>query len=216
MTSFPNTGTQFDGQRTNSGLSTQIIVKVNNIAVGALQNFTVNQARPLKRINEIGTDGNIEIVPQSSPTYDLAVTRIVFDQLRVSEAFSRAFRFIGAQRIPFDIEVYDMQSTSVNQPEGANIIVMTFRNCWFTAMSTPYGVDDYTVLETATIWAETAYVSTPAAGASATFFPATLRETDPQLETSGNIERATNQGQRRGSLDASGIVNSLFTDDDTL
>jgi len=206
---YPNTGTLFDGQRTNSGLSTQIIVKVNNTAVGALQNFTVNQARPLKRINEIGTDGNIEIVPQSSPTYDLNITRIVFDQLRVSEAFSRAFRFIGAQRIPFDIEVFDMQATPVDDPSGSNLVVMTFKNCWFTSMSTPYGVDDYTVLETATIWAETAFVSNPGIALNENGIPDNRRGLIPQVAQEG-IENSTNTGNRRGSLDAAGILNSLF------
>lgn len=211
MGAFPNTGTLFDGQRTNSGLSTQIIVKVNDTAVGALQNLTVNQNRPLKRINEIGTDGNIEIVPQSSPTYDLNVTRIVFDQLRLPEAFSRAFRFIGAQRIPFDIEIFDMQATPVDDPSGSNLIVMTFKNCWFNSYTTPYGVDDYTVIETATIWAETALVSNPSIALNESGIPDNRRGLEPQLEAGGQaIERNTNQGNRRGALDAAGILNSLF------
>lgn len=207
MSDFPNTGTQFFGQRTNSGLSTQIIVKVNNNPIGALQNLTVNQNRPLKRINEIGTDGNIEIVPQSSPTYDLSVNRIVFDQLRLPEAFSRAFRFIGAQRVPFDIDIFDMQANQAGQSEGAGLIVMTFTNCWFNTYTTPYTVDDYTIIETATIWAETASVK----GVESSFQrPETLRDIVTQTDSVG-IESATNTGRRRGSLDAGGILNSLFS-----
>ena len=210
MADFPNTGTQFFGQRTNSGLSTQIIVKVNNVPVGALQNLTVNQNRPLKRINEIGTDGNIEIVPQSSPTYDLNVTRIVFDQLRLPEAFARAFRFIGAQRVPFDIDIFDMQANAAGSSEGAGLIVMTFTNCWFNTYSTPYSVDDYTIIETATIWAETASVK----GVEDSFQrPETLRDMVTQTDSVG-IESSTNTGRRRGSLDAGGILNSLFPGSD--
>jgi hypothetical protein len=208
MTNFPNTGstiTPEPHQRTNSGLSTQIIVKVNETPIGALQNLTINQNRPLKRINEIGTDGNIEIVPQASTTYDLNVTRLVFDQLRLPEAFSRAFRFISAQRVPFDIDIYDMQGNVADDPSGTGLIVTSFTNCWFNTYSTPYTVDDYTVIETATIWAETAAVK----NGGELFTPASLRTVNYQTDQQ-NIEGFTNVGARRGSLDAAGILNSLF------
>src|SRR5271168_3873932 len=104
---FPNTGTTVNPDSTSSGLSTQIIIKVNGNPVGALQTLTVDQTRSVQRISEIGTDGTVEIVPNKAAEYKLTTGRIVFDQLRLPEAFSRGFRFIGAQRLPFDIEIYD-------------------------------------------------------------------------------------------------------------
>ena len=98
MADFPNTQTNIEaGPRTNSGLSTQIIIKVFNSPVGALQNLQVTQNRGLARIVEVGTDGVIEIVPNKATEYELSATRIVFDQLRLPEAFSRGFRFIASQ-----------------------------------------------------------------------------------------------------------------------
>jgi hypothetical protein len=206
LNNSPNTGTELGQGRTNSGLSTQIIIKINGIAVGALQNLTVNQNRPLKRVDEIGTDGNIEIVPTGSTTYDLTATRIVFDQMRLPEAFSRGFRFIAAQRIPFDIEIIDL--TSVGKPgtppsDAGGIVVMTYKNCWFSKYSTPYTAADYLISETADIWAETAYVS---AGA-----PLASIERDSKTETDAEgIESSVNTGGRRGAMDASGVFNSIM------
>jgi len=216
--SFPNTGSTIlrgteesdaastEG-RTSTGLSTQIIIKVNNVAVGALQNLNVTQARPLQRISEVGTDGVVEIVPSGATTYDLAVTRVVFDQLRLPEAFSRSFRFIGAQRVPFDIEIYDLnnadeQNAAVDATAGG-IVVMKYVNCWFQNYSTPYTADNYLISETATIWAETGFVSNEPSP------PPNLRSIDPQTDT-GGIETLANTGQRRGGTDAAGIVNAVF------
>jgi len=139
MSDFPNTGSILDrvtGQAsTNSGLSTQIIIKVNNVPVGALQRLSVSQSRNLERIKEIGTDGVIEIVPNQATNFELTADRVVFDQLRLPESLSRGFRFINAQRVPFDIDVFDI--SSVNPPAAAatnsnGVVVMTYKNCWFT------------------------------------------------------------------------------------
>lgn len=214
MASFPNTESRItrgvddptSEGRTTTGLSTQIIIKVANVPVGALQSLNVTQNRPLMRVNEIGTDGNIEIVPQSSPTYELAVTRVVFDQLRLPEAFSRSFRFIGAQRIPFDIEIFDLnnadeQNAAVSNSNG--VVVMKFVNCWFTNYVTPYAAENYLISETATIWAETGIVS------DGTTPDTALRTFTPQTDTAG-IEASANTGGRRGGVDAAGIIGALF------
>lgn len=201
---FPNTGTFVNaGNRTNSGLSTQIIVKVYNSPVGALQNLSVAQNRPLQRIPEIGTDGIIEIVPKEATTYELTANRIVFDQLRLPESFSRGFRFIAAQRVPFDIDVIDISGTDPNEPDDdSNKVVMTYKNCWFTRYETPYAADNYIITESATIWCETAYLVQIGRDGS-------LRPVERQVDNAG-IEADVNYGNRRGSLDAAGLVNSLF------
>ena len=209
-----NTGSTLNGPtgagRTASGLSTQIIIRVGNQPVGALQSLQVSQARPLARVKEIGTDGVIEIVPQGATTFELSVSRIVFDQLRLPEAFSRGFRFINAQRLPFDIDVYDITSVNTlgSDPTGAkDTVIMTYKNCWFSSYSTPYASENYLITENATIWAETAFVSSLPTGQA---IPANALSLTGQTDAQG-IEMATNAGGRLGSMDASGIWNSLFS-----
>lgn len=206
ISTFPNTGSSIQRGtgsttegRTSTGLSTQIIIRVNSVAVGALQKLSVNQGRGLVRITEIGTDGCVEIVPKEATTFELTAERIVFDQLRLPEAFSRSFRFINAQRIPFDIEVYD---TSASSMDGGNAIIMKYVNCWFTSYDTPYAADNYVITETAKIWAETGYVVDGN-------LPAALRDTDKQTDTN-SIELQVNKGLARGGLDTAGIVNAIF------
>jgi hypothetical protein len=208
---YPNTGTNLDLGRTASGLSTQIIVKINNHPVGALQNLTVNQNRPLMRVHEIGTDGVIEIVPMAPTTIDLTINRLVFDQLRLPEAFSRGFRFIAAQRMPFDIEIYDVSSSSLpaagsNAPNISGAVVMVYKNCWFQAYSTPYTADNYLITETATVWAETANLTAPVTPG----IPVNAFGIQAQTDATG-IEDSVNHGKRLGAMDASGLWKSVFS-----
>lgn len=215
------TGTTLDGQdgnpRTASSLSTQIIIKVGNNPIGALQTLNVTQTRGLQRIVEIGTDGVVEIVPNKATEYELKVSRVVFDLLRLPEAFSRGFRFIGAQRIPFDIEIFDVSNADQNARLGedpasdANVVTMTYKNCWFASYETPYAADNYLITESASISAETAFVSTglgqgediPAGGG--------LRGLVARSD-GGRVEEEVNRGSRLGSLNAAGLVNSFFAE----
>jgi len=211
--SYPNTGSLIDrgtgddeDGRTTTGLSTQIIIRVNDVAVGALQSLSVTQTRALARVNEIGTDGHAEIVPNQATTYDLSVTRIVFDQLRLPEAFSRAFRFIAAQRVPFDIDIFDLNGSDTQNAEvdfgAGGVLVMKYVNCWFQQYVTPYQAGDYLITETANIQAETGYlVEGPVVS---------LR--DDGFQTDGNgIETLVNGTSRRGALDVAGLVNAVYS-----
>lgn len=214
MSDFPNTSSVFDtvtGQAsTNTGLSTQIVIRVNNQAIGALQSLRVSQNRGLQRISEIGTDGTIEIVPNKATEFEITAERVVFDQLRLPESLSRGFRFISAQRVPFDIDVFDI--SNVNPPAGpqtassTGVVVMTYKNCWFTRYETPYTAENYVITESATIWAETAYIS----NLQGIDIPNNIRGLVAQTDAQ-NIERQTNLGARRGAMDASGVYNSIFS-----
>lgn len=214
---FPlNTGTTLDANdgspRTASTLSTQIIIKVGNNPVGALQSLSVTQNRGLERIKEIGTDGIIEIVPREATTYELRITRVVFDLLRMPEAFSRGFRFIAGQRMPFDIEIFDVSNADENAALGddlasdAKIVGMTYRNCWFSSYETPYQADNYVITETATIWAESAFVGS---GLGSGNTPESIRGLESQTDN-GGVEGEVNTGGRLGSMSAAGLVNSIF------
>lgn len=222
MTSkFPNTGSLVEGhdfaggdtktEAINSTLSTQIIIKVDSEPIGALQRLSVSQNRPLNRIQEIGTDGVIEIVPQGATTFELIAERIVFDQLRLPESFKRGFRFINSQRLPFDILVLDISAVDPAGDDPAsdpNIVSMVYKNCWFTRYDTPYAADNYIITETATIWCETAYLSS-SVGAEGIPLGGGIRGLTGVTDSAG-IEGEVNTGSRRGAMDASGLVNSIF------
>jgi hypothetical protein len=208
---FPNTGTSRESTM-QSTLSTNIIVKVGKDAVGAIQRLTVNQTRPLQAIKELGTDGIIELVPSGATTFSLEVERVVFDQLRLPEAFSRGFRFINAQRLPFDILVIDFSGTEPNASvDGPLSVSVIYKNCWFERYSTPYQSDNYIITETASIQCETAYLSTPDKPENGNAIPngGGLRGIKPQTD-SADIESNTNYGGRRGAMDASGLIKSIF------
>lgn len=195
----PNTGTELGQGRTNSGLSTQIIIKIDGNAVGAIQELTVSQDRSLAEVGEVGTDGLIEVVPNGPTKYSIRVSRMVFDQMRLPEAFSRAFRFIAAQRVPFDIDVIDRTA-------GGEPVVMTYKNCWFSRMETPYRQNDYLITESADLKCETAYISSGTPTNARGIGPnETMYSGDPL-----GVERSVNTGGRRGSLDAANLFADLY------
>ena len=193
MADFPNTGTTLDA-KTNTGLSTQIVIKIDGQTVGAVKSLSVDQNRGLAENVEIGTDGIIEIVPNKATTYSITVDRLVFDNARLPEAFGRAFRFIAAQRVPFDIDIYERQGP------GEAVVVMTYKNCWFASYKTPYQSENYIITENATIKCETAFVVEPSDIILGRDITVT---TDTQ-----EFESTVNSGARRGSLDYGFIIDA--------
>jgi hypothetical protein len=199
---------------TNTGLSTQIVIKVDGQSVGAVQTLTSNQNRPLRRIQEVGTDGVIEIVPNNATNVDLNINRIVFDRKRLPEAFSRGFLNIHAQRIPFDIFVFDFSSVEPDTLDATfdittndNVVTTIYENCWFNTLTTTYNATDYIITETATCWAEFvhSYINgDPNQNAAVRSFPTN----DDALERLADTNR-------RGSLDARGLtrVGEIFFGD---
>ena len=207
---YPNTSTLFDssavtGAKTRTGLSTQVIVYVNGEPVGAIQSFQESQTRGLKSISEVGTDGIIEIVPQSSATFALTVQRIVFDGLSLPEAFSRGFRNIQAQRMPFDIVVIDKFTGTDNDS-----VVTTYHNCWFKTIGRTYQTQDYTITENAGIDCE--YVSTTRAGEAIAESQGVQGSREVPGRDMDNIEQAADAGKsgRRGALDFPGLISAAY------
>jgi hypothetical protein len=210
MADYPSTGTLFDGSpppetggRTRAGLSTQIIVYVNNEPVGAIQSFQEAQTRPLKSMSEVGTDGLIEIVPQGPSTFNLTIQRIVFDGLSLPEAFSRGFRNIQSQRMPFDIVVIDKFTG-----DGNNAVVTTYHNCWFTSLGKSYTSSDYTITESATVHCE--HISTTRAGEAIALSQGTQGSREIPGRNIDSIETAADSGERRGSLDFPGLISAAY------
>jgi hypothetical protein len=198
MSEYPATGSTLTSG-ISTGLSTQIVIKVGSDTVGAVQTLTVNQTRNLIRVTEIGLDGTLEIVPQQRAEVTINVTRVVFDRLRLPEAFARGFLNIKAQRLPFDILIIDRTLGADD-----NAVTHSYVNCWFQNYTTPYNTDNYIISETGAIWAEDV---SSRFGASANAAQGGARDMKPQIET---IERAADIGQRRGTMDAPGLVTAAF------
>ena len=147
---FPLSGSSLT-ETISTKLSTQIIIKVKNVAVGAIQSLSINQVKGLKVKEEIGTEGVIEIHPQGAALIDLNVNRIVFDELRLLESFSRGFVNIQSQRVPFNIDVIDVSSMDSN---GQNAVIHTCHNCWFKTYNTALNTNSYVIVETANLLCE--------------------------------------------------------------
>lgn len=195
MAEYPRSGSLIDPNRTgtHTGLSTQILVKVGNVEVGALQSLTINTARNVERVREIGLDGFLEAVPNQPTTVEATVRRIYFDRLRLPESFGRAFRNIHQQRVPFNIEIYDyIRATDTDNAADVDLTVL--HNCWFSRYSYPFNADNYIITEEATIIAEYIVSSSVTGGARGV-----THTTDDQ-----GVEETARE--RRGSLDVEGLI----------
>lgn len=146
--SYPQTGSILE-RNTQSGLSTLITIKVKGNPVGAIQELRLDQNRDMIIWEEIGTDGVVEIHPRGAAKISFSITRLVFDQLRLPEAFSRGFLNLQAQRIPFDIEIVDTFAG-----DGALAAIHTMKGCWFRRYSTPLRADNYLISETGEVVCE--------------------------------------------------------------
>ena len=174
----------------SSGLSTQITVKVSGVTVGAIQQLAVNQNRDMHRWEEIGTDGVVEIHPKGAARIELQITRVVFDDMRLPEAFARGFINLQAQRIPFDIQLVDRTSANIS----TNAITHIFNNCWFKAYTPTFRADNFIVSENATIQCE--YVTTNRNAVSAVYGGA--RGIGYERDS---VERSTDINGHRGRLE---------------
>lgn len=199
---YPNTGSILDST-TRTALSTQVIIMVNNEPVGAIQSFEESQNRSPKRVTEVGTDGTIEIVPASASEVSLSISRIVFDGLTITEAFSRGFRNLQAQRIPFDIIVIDQYTGT-----GDDAVITTYHNCWFTRLSKTYDSSDYVVLQNADV--EVEYISTIRGGEATALSQGVGGARQLAGTQVDSIETQADSGVRRGSLDFPGLISAAF------
>jgi len=212
---YPYTGTNLDAA-TRTGLSTQIVVKIDGVTIGAMQTLRANQSRSNKRVHEIGTDGVIEIVPDQAAQVTLDVTRLIFNKKTLPEAMGRAFANIHAQRVPFDIYVYDF--SGVNQTDtdadfGGNkhtpgIRTTVYEQCWFKSLNISYSAEAYIVSQEAGL--DVTSVKTYLDGNPKKSVSSVVDY--PNIGSGGNnvaaaVERVADLG-RRGSMDARGLIST--------
>lgn len=220
MANAPNTGSTLNlnngVNKTSTALSTNIVILVNNTAVGAIQSIRITEARSIKTVAEIGTDGFIDSAPQASTNITGDCTRIRFDRLRIAEAFGRGFIHAASQVYPFDIVILDKQKR-----DKANQISTVIKNVWINNINYSYSATDWVISESMNFTAETIY-STLIGGGSSVPSVAVGGErgilhfgggkngvgTILMGDGANNIEQLVDTGSsaRRGSMDAAGII----------
>lgn len=201
MALYPTSGSTL-GSKIQTGLSTQIVILVENEPVGAIQSINITQTRDMNPIHEIGFDGTLEIVPNRPTAYTAQITRVVFDRLRLPEAFKRGFVNIKSQLIPFDIEIVDRTGGEVN---SGTEVVHKLVNCWFNNYNPTYGLD-FTISESAGITfadIQTFYGN----GSPLSSTTRGLRGITPQTLPR---EGQTDMGQYRGTMDVANLVAQTF------
>lgn len=202
-----NTGSSLgylDGlNKTSTSLSTNMLITVNGVPVGAIQELTVNENREVKMIGEVGTDGILDSVPTQSTQISGSCTRIRYDALRLTEAFGRSFLHLAAQVYPFDIVIIDK-----NRRDG-NRISTVIKNVWFSSLDYSLSQGDWLIQDRANWKAETIYSFLTGNGASAaTGGDLGIKTSGPFNTEINDIERVVDTGKsgRRGSLDSGGLL----------
>lgn len=202
----PNTGSLVDApdgsNRTGTGVSTNIIIKVGDNVVGAIRSLSVTEARRITQIDEVGTDGHIDSVPSKSTDITGSCSRTRFDNLRIASAFSRSWIHVHSQRLPFDIEIIDIFAGD----DPASQLITTLKNVWLSKISMAYKSDDFVIVEDMDFEAETIYTTL---GGSNNAVPGAAGGRNLVIPGASPFELAADRGDRRGALDGPNLLNSI-------
>lgn len=189
--------------RTATHLSSNIIIKVDNYVVGAVQSINITESRSVRMIDEVGTDGHIDSAPNKSSDYKGSCERVRFDRQRIAEAFARGFVHVGSQRIPFDIEIHDIFADS----DTANAVVTVLKNVWITGISYQYGINDWVISEKMDFEAETMF----SIQNNHNVVTGVANGQDGQIRLD-QYEQDADRGVYRGALDAAGVLDAFLSD----
>jgi hypothetical protein len=226
MANAANTGSTLFGtaagpqiNKTSTAISTNIIIMVNDRAVGAIQSMQISEKRGIKMIDEVGTDGHIDSVPNVSTNITGTCQRIRFDRLRVAEAFSRGFIHAASQVYPFDIVILDKQK----RDQGSQISTV-IKNVWIGGLDYTYQANDWVITDSMS-WEAEAIFSFLNNGSANNGAPSPVSQggeigvvhmgagqfgNTNIISGDGivNIEQLVDTGAngRRGSLDAAGLI----------
>lgn len=182
--------------RTGTHLSTNIYVAVDDLPVAAVNQLQVTEARTIKTIPEVGTDGFIDSAPQASTDISGTCRRTRFDGKRIAEAFRRGFLHVSAQRMPFDIQVYDLI-----QGDEENVVITTIENVWIENISYTYSAEDFIIVDEMRWKAEAINSVRGGDGTSAI--------SDTRSVYINPFEGQADIGNYRGALDAAGLINAF-------
>lgn len=194
---------------TRTGVSTQIIMQVDGNAIGAVQSINIKEDRGIRMIDEVGCDGHIDSVPNKSTEISIDCKRVRFDNLRIASAFSRSFVHACAQRIPFDIVILDIFAADENDADGFNaadnVITTIIKNVWIRSISQALSATDFVISEDMSCVAEHIY-SYLGQGKNVTPAPYARQL---QVIDDDAFEQQADRGERRGALDAAGLINAV-------
>ena len=212
--SLINLGDQFGTNTTNTSISTNILLAVRIPGagstgsagyqpIGAVQSMAISEKRAIKMIDEVGTDGHIDSVPNQSTNITGTCQRVRFQKLRIAEAFDRSFLHVAAQIYPFDIIIFDRQKLANSNAQVVTII----KNVWISGIDYTYQVSDWVITDSMTWEAEFIYShltnGQPAAvgGQDGIVKPFSINDNNW-------VERQVDSGAagRRGSLDTAGLI----------
>lgn len=206
---YPHTGSQLtDAGRnvTRTSVSTNIIIQVDGNPVGAVQTLSIDEDRDITMIDEVGTDGHIDSAPKSSTNVTGSCSRTRFDNLRIASAFSRGYVHVAAQRIPFDIVILDIFAADEDDADGFNsadnVITTVIKNVWISKISVKYQSSDFVIGEDMSWKAEHIYSYL---GQGNSVVPAPEARQIPIIDDD-SFERQADIGNRRGALDAAGLI----------
>ncbi len=210
MASYPQTGSTIQlpsgVNSTSTAIATNILIAVRNpttggyVPVGAVQTMQVKEDRSIKMVNEVGTDGHIDSVPNQSTNITGSCKRIRFDKLRIAEAFDRSYMHVSAQVYPFDIIIYDKQKYAVGSQ-----VATVIKNVWIKSIDYTYDAENWIISDNMSWEAETIF-STVNGGPAAVGGQLNLQPFG--INNPNWIERQTDSGAngRRGGLDAAGLI----------
>lgn len=191
--------------RTGVALSTMVLVKVNGLAVGAIQKIDITEARTIKMFSEVGTDGAIDSAPTSSTTHSGTCERLRYDGMRVFEAFGCGFLHLKSMRIPINIEIID-KYTSVNDSDESNSIVTTLENVWFKDVKYGYTQDNWQVSDNVSFEFETIHSHLGKSGTGTATTGGSLK-----IALRKDIyEQTADSTSKRGAMDIPGLIISGF------
>src|ERR1700723_3055337 len=137
---------------TSTAISTNIIIMVNQTPVGAIQSMSIQEQRSIKMIDEVGTDGHIDSVPNQSSNFTGSCSRVRFDKLRIAEAFSRGFVHVQSQVYPFNIVILDIQKL-----DSGSQVSTVIENVWIKSISYDYQISDWVIMDKMDWEAETMF-----------------------------------------------------------
>ena len=165
-------------------------------------------------IDEVGTDGHIDSVPNVSTNITGTCQRVRFDRLRITEAFSRGFVHVASQVYPFDIVILDKQK----RDQGSQISTV-IKNVWISGLDYTYQISDWVITDSMTWEAETIFSVLNNGSSQPVAVGGERGITHMGAGPNGilniqsgdgivNIEQLTDTGAngRRGSLDAAGLI----------
>jgi len=211
---YPHSGSQISGDsqgrnRTRTSVSTNIIIQVNGSSIGAIQSMSYTETRPIKFIDEIGTDGHVDGVPFGATTISGSCSRVKFDNLSIASAFSRGFVHVSAQRVPFDIHIIDVfasdEGSAGDFGDDSSSIVTIIKKVWIKQIKNDFKSNDFIISQSMDFEAETIF-SIMSNNGSATSAVGRRILPNTQLD---QFEVQADTGQRRGALDAAGLINAL-------